>query len=768
MPASALPYLKNLSSSAVFYGNPWEFVPGFELDPLLRKDKALRNSWINNPSTEWSCWNTWEGLNENQRLGKKGRQTTGEEKDENPPLFCHGFVADYDQTMTVDEVASGFEAFKLFLPNYYCRSLSGNVHLLWLFEKPIRVGSFELAEEFLKVVGAAVHVERALGGFDQAFFTPGKYYTNGIHWHEGSPDKISHAVGEGWLAAAAAKINYSEKGYNVPLNIVHTELLKNPKFVAGWSDIEFAVGAQGPTWWVEGSQSPKSAKVLESGMFTFSSHATKEFYSWGELIGFSFVDQYRTQHVGEAVAGVYFDGRQFWREISRGDWKPYEKADLLHFLKVTRGLSARTEKGELHSEIDFAYEFLVDHHSIEGAAPFVFKPNGPITLNKKPFLNTHTARVTRPVDHKVEWGNPKHFPFLSQFFGPPSTIDPNPELPRFFRGGTLPLDTFLSWLSHYYRSAYDLNLRSGHNIFIAGPVGVGKTLLNRSVIGGLMNGFREAQAYLMGEDTFGAELFSVAHWVVDDSAMNTSMTAHRRWGEIIKRMAANKTFRYHEKFRTPMQVEWEGRVVSTLNNDEESARILPDLERALLDKIELYQTTDTPTIDFPEGTALLRTIDAELPYFARFLLQWETPEHCILYRRGESGAVDYRFGGIRPWHDAGLVQQANQSSRTSGFVEILSDWRIEYFRLVNENRASSERITTWTGSAFQLRKLLCISPATQDVLRSTDATDLGRTLAQLKSKGYPIESHTEDEDGIRYWTIHEGPQKKADKSALSK
>lgn len=754
-----LPYLQNLSSIVVHDGTPWNF-ECLDIPHNLRTSKTDREKWINDPTTEWNCWSTWEGLNENQRLTTKGLKSDGDDKEENPPMLCHGFVADYDFPHEDMAIASAFPTFAPFIPNYRCRSLSGNAHLLWLFEQPIKVGSFELAKLFLEVISERLKIFTALSNCDKpAFTTCAKYYTNGADWAVCHEQKISYETGIGWLMEAHKRVNYAEKGYNVPLPAVRDALLlKDDKFLAQWGDIDFTVGAQGPTWWIEGSTSPKSAILKESGMFTFSSHAPKEFYSWADLLGANFVKQYRDNLIGSAVKGLWFDGRQFWREIHRGDWKSFDKPDILHFLKVIRGLSDRVLKGEKFSEIDQAYEFIIDHQNIEGAAPFVFKPNGLLTINKKPFLNTHTGKAISPVAYATEWGHPDHFPTLSKFFGPPSTVDASPDAPRFFKGGALALDTFISWLAHYYKSAYELDLKSGHNIFIAGPVGVGKTMMNRAILGGLMNGFREAKEYLMGEDTFGAELFSVGHWVVDDATMSTSLTAHRRWSEMIKRMAANKTFRYHEKFRTPMQVEWQGRVVSTLNSDEESVRLLPDLDISMLDKVELYRTTDKATIEFPEESALKAIIERELPYFASFLLRWQTPEHCTLRRNGPGSNIDYRFGGIKPWHDPSLVQHANQSSRTAGFIEILADWKQDYFKIANEGPAKNGRITTWTGSAFQLRKQLCASPATQDALRGTDNSDIGRTLAQLKAKGYKLEC--EDIDDIRYWTIFEDKRSK--------
>lgn len=741
-------YLLNLASHSALPGSPWEHT-NLVIPDEVRGNKKLRDSWICDASTKHCVYNTWEGLNENARLA---RATA--DREENPPHKCYGVVADFDAKMSMDEVASGFERLAPLLPTYYGVSLSGKCHLVWTFEKPLTITTFQLAEKFLELVMDKLRLLGALPSLDvKAFVDPCKYYTSGGDWYRVADAAISYNTALGWLVQASQKINYREQGYAVPLTIVREQLLKNPKFVEHWSDIEFQVGAQGPSWWVEGSESPKSAIVKETGMFTYSAHAIKNFYSWGDMIGWAFVDQYKANHVGNAVAGIYYDGRQFWREITRGDWKPFSKDDILHFLKISRGLKERALKGEQHSELDLAYEFLIDHHNIEGAAPFVFKPNGKIEVNEKPFLNIHTGRVVRPVDHPVEWGNPDHFPVISRFFGPPSTVCPDPAARRFFKGGSLPLDIFISWLSYFYKGGYELNLRSGHNLFLSGPVNVGKTFVNRGVIGGIMNGYREAKEYLMGEDVFGAELFSVAHWVVDDGTMSNSLAAHRRWGEMIKRMAANSTFRFHEKFRTPQQVEWQGRVCCTLNNDEESARLMPDLERSILDKIMLFRVTDEPTIEFKEFSVMQRILENELPYFARFLLDWKTPEHCILYRN--PGVIDYRFGGIKPWHDPILMQQANQSSRTSGFFEILEDWKAEYFHLINESKPANEKVWLWRGSAFQLRKALCANPATADALRGVDNADISRVLAQLKSKGYRIDS--DDEGDIRYWTIY-GPK----------
>jgi len=739
--------LSRLSTSEVFHCQPWGWSPKAGIPPELRSNKKLRDKFMNDPTTEWNIYSGWEGLNGNLRISRKKADS-----EENPPHKLHGLVIDFDTKMTEEEVLAGISRLAPLVPNFYERSLSGKCHLVWTFSKPIVISGFPLAEAFLAVAAEKLQPANALAGFDKAFFNPSIYYTNSGEWREIHDRGLSSGLLLGWLIEASEKLDWKGNGYCVPLTVVHDELMKNPDFAGSeWASKDFQLGVQGPTWWIPGSTSPKSAVVKESGMFTYSAHASRNFFSWADLLGFSFVDQFRSNQIGQAVEGIYFDGRAFWRELSRGDWKPWTKDDILHFLRIKRGLSPRTPKGEDHSELDRAYQHIQDHGNVEGAAPFVFRPNGAITVYSKPFLNTHNSRVLQPAPDKVTWGPSGPMPWLSQFFGPPSTVSTSETEARFFQGDVIALDSFISWLAYYYRTAFELNLLSGHNMFVSGPVNIGKTFLNRQIVGELMGGFRIAEDYLMGEDAFGSELFGVAHWVVDDNAVTTSAARQRKWSEMVKRMAANRTFRYHEKFRTAQMVEWMGRVFSTFNADEGSSQIIPDLERSILDKIQLYQTVKRPTVSFLPSHEMNELLTRELPHFARFLLDWSTPEHCVLRR--ESGDIDWRFGGVKPWHEPALIQTANHSSRTSGFVEILDDWKTDYFSALNEGKRTDDRITTWRGSAFQLRKELCSSsPATQDALRGEGVGDISRLLGQLRAKGYNI--GIEDAGDIRYWTLH--------------
>jgi hypothetical protein len=182
-------------------------------------------------------------------------------------------------------------------------------------------------------------------------------------------------------------------------------------------------------------------------------------------------------------------------------------------------------------------------------------------------------------------------------------------------------------------------------------------------------------------------------------------------------------------------VEWQGRVVVLCNRDEESISVLPDLEISILDKIMLFKTADK-TVEFLEPEEQEAILKRELPFFARFLLDYRIPEHC----RG-----DARFG-VKSYHEDSLVQTATQSSNTASFSEILDDWKTTHFTMREPEKPH------WEGTSFMLLKAFHLDPLAGPVLRSLTASVVGKRLAALKNKGEPIESRSEK--GLRIWRIY--------------
>jgi hypothetical protein len=687
--------------------------------PVVREDKGKRHDWITNTSTKHHVYSFFEGVNANQRVTKIRGDGEG-----NPPVKMWGLVADYDARQSEEFVLKIARSLPV-PPNWIERSLSSNWRYIWLFAEPVRLPSHEFTCHFLKKFDTfGFPVESGMIGFDKgAWLDPSRLFTNSGDWRRVNELPIPKDTVQGWLVQASQSFEWTatEIGPEIPLEVAKAELEKKfPRF-SEWPG-EFVLNSQGPTFWIEQSRSPKSAIVRETGIQTFADHAHKAFFTWSDLLGCEFVKQYESAALGRAVEGIYFDGKHYFRKIANESWRPFERSDIALHLKAERKVRPRPDKTGV-SKVEHCIAYIQTHQSVVGAAPFAMRPSGLIHENNSEFLNTSTRTALASATEPSVWGETGQFPWISKFLD--AFFDPHEQL-----------EIFLSWLSFFYQAVWHQEPRSGQNIFIAGNPNVGKTLLGTRIIATLVGGFAEAKEYLLGDDKFGSELFEVPLWCVDDATFTAEPKTRRHFSEMIKRMAANRTFRYHAKFRIPLMVQWQGRVIVTCNRDEQSIQMLPDLENSILDKIMYFKAADK-TVDFPAPAELEAILQRELPFFARFLLDYQIPEQC----KG-----DARFG-VKAYHEASLVQTAEQSSLTAEFSEILEEWKNWFFD-IEENKEKK----FWEGTAYQLKKSISFDPQDATALRGYGRGGVGRALASLKNKGAPIQCRHEKSKCI--WRIY--------------
>lgn len=717
--------LKNLVSAAITQGDPWTFTG--TVKPEHRTDKAARDAWICTPTTDWNVYSFVEGLNENQRISLPA---TGSDKEGNPPYRLHGFAGDYDARISDADVFAQLAKFP-FKPRWMERTLSGNVRLLWFFEKPMLLPSAKFTEAFLTKVLEDFPADKLLPAFDKGAWTNcTRYYTNSGDWTEipGAKDIPAERV-LGWTVKIGAKFEWVKEtgAVEIPLEVLRPELAsKYPRFIE-WPG-EFALGEMGPSFWIDGSVSPKSATVRETGIQTFSAHATQAFYSWGDLLGAQFVKGYQADNLGRAVAGIYHDGKGYWRQLPGGMWRPFEKNDIREHLRVARGISQKSDKQGI-SDLDRAMQHIQSFQEINGAGPFVGRPNGLIMLDGTPVLNRSTRKVIQPSGKKEIWGARGSLPFLSRYFD------------RFF-GTPEQLPFFLAWLSYYYKSFYLQDPRSGQGVFIAGDPDVGKTFLSQGVLTRLMGGSADASDVLLGKTNFGSEMFEVPLWTVDDGIFASALRTKQQFAEALKSMVANRYHMCKEKFRVPVKVQWQGRPFTTLNRDAQSAQALPDMSGTIRDKLMLFTTCTTEQmkdVGFMTQSEMEAMLVRELPALAQFLLDYVPESQCV---------GDVRFG-VNSYHEPSLLVSAEQSSYTSGFSQIVEDWKDQYFGI----QCKGQDIEYWEGTPFQLKKSMSgIDPAAQDALRGHDVDRIGRNLAALQAKGHRIE-YRDPEGKSRVWRI---------------
>lgn len=692
-------YLDNLRGVGTTKGDPWDFQG--EIPEEARTNKKKRDTWITGVTTRHCVYSAWEGVNTDQRISTPKGAEEG-----NEPRMLYGLVADYDAQADADDIANGLKRLKAYKPNWTSTSLSGNCHAVWLFETPLIVPNRRWAVAFLEYVAAEMKLDTFLAGFDRAaFLKPERYYTNSCDWSLVHGKRMEKALIQGWAVQVGRRFDWSQEGVSIPLDEIEKELqIQHPNFE--WPG-PFEEGTQGPTFWVAGSQSPKSATVRATGMQTFSAHATRAFYPWADLVGATFVRQYTTKQMGNAVEGIYYltGDRRYIRQIPTGQWIWESADDIKGYLLCNRGLTADRKKGQA-SEADLAIDHVKNYQAIDTAVPRAFQAPGMQWVNGKRVLNTFTGKALTPADGQATWGPDGGFPWLSAYL---ETIFPGEQL-----------DYIRSWMHRLYTGCLNVKLESNHTLFIAGPPGVGKTFFSNAVVSRMVGGFADAQDFLTNGAAFNSQLFECALWCVDDSTPTTNAYAHRRYSSMLKKVAANQSLQTHEKFKTPGMTNWQGGVVVTCNHDPESIRMIPGLDGSILDKLSLLRTCDAGQgVKFPGKAEVTELLDRELPALCAYLRDFTIP----------GGLRDDARYGIKPYHHTELVATAEQSSHDATFSQALEFWREAYFTGPHKQEAH------WSGNAYAFyTELLTFSGGSLTWLKPQEAD---RALRGLLVRNYP-------------------------------
>ncbi|NOS67029.1 MAG: hypothetical protein HOO67_01535 [Candidatus Peribacteraceae bacterium] len=695
--------LKNLTTLAAEPLNPWEgdWLP--KLPPNAVTDKKARGTWMNLPTTEYNAYSGFEGVN-------AGRRVNGDaSEDGNPPRNHHAFAVDYDFPLSDIEVDSAVARMSV-KPNWVEKSLSGNWRLVWLFEKPVPMINYAFAVAWLESLDQILPFRQMAGVDESAVKAPERYLTNGGIWRKLHDDPVPFSLLLGHYTEVSRKFNWTDSGLGVtvPLDVAAGKLKELfPRF-SEWEG-DFVLDSQGPSFWVDGSTSPKSATVRPTGLQTFSAHASKSFYDWSELLGAEFVKQFKKEELGKAVENIFFDGHNYILRNDQSQWLWNTKDDLSLFLRCKRGLTDRRAKGASFTQVESALMLIRDTALVASAGSFAGYKKGLMTNNGNRYLNIHNRDVMQPAAEKVAWGPQGDFPFLSKF------------LDGFFSSPDQ-LPFFLAWLARFYKSSFFRDPRSGQAVFIFGNVGLGKSFINTGIISPLLGGHADANKFLLGSDAFNSEMFDYLFWAIDDGTGTTSQMMRERFAELVKMLVANRNFMSNEKFRKAAMVQWQGRISVTGNVDAESLRRLPAMDISMREKVMLFLAAPKRAdgFVFEEEKETRALLARELPFFARFLLDYVPEPQCV----GE----EVRFG-VREYHEPSLLMEANLSSTSATFGEILDESLREYFCV------RDEEADFWSGTALQLHKMILSDLTLTEAMRGTNVQQVARNLAQLATKG---------------------------------
>ena len=718
--------IPNLSSSRTTECQPWEI--GTSAPPKMK--------W-NDPSVDHIFYSGYEGLITSARIDSKN----------NPAVMLHWLVADYDGNIDDHMRSTVLDRCVDFKPQYICRTASGGARLLWKLEEPFPLHRNDLTAKLMRHIKKKLKLSKLLVGLDtDAFEDPCKYYEAGTDWHPLSDDEISSPFMMQWAVEASHNYAWQKLGPIIPMDVVAEEVER--QYPGRWQG-DFYLGARGLRFWDTDSDNPTAAVVRDSGMQCFTGGIA--FVPWSGILGRKFVAQFEADRIGGSVADVYFDGRDYWTQLPSGQWQSYGKSDIALHLKVERGLRGQPARGENCSQVDQALHRIQKQQYIACAAPLVHRPKGIVLIDGQRVLNTSTIQVLQPAcgaDIPVCASDPvsqaSSLPCRTAGVSPASSlprenhdspVTPHnlfPWLHNYFSGFFDPseqLDYFYAWLKRWYESALEGRMQPGQAAFFAGVPNTGKTLLSNVILSRIFGGHIDASSFLSGEDNFNSHLFNSAVWSVDDVVPLTDNKSHLKFSALIKKMAANRTFSVREKYRVDKLVEWNGRVVVTCNTDPESIRILPDVDLSNRDKINLFRVAERDTFVFPRDVAAI--IDTELPFFLRWLLDWQPPDEVL---------GDTRYG-VKTYCEHSLFEAARHSSSAYSFLEVL----LKFFEGQTED--------TWEGSATELLSAMLNDTDGLSVIAAKYTTrQVGRELSKLASQNYPI---TQQRTGAkRIWTIN--------------
>ena len=701
-------YAKNLRTEKLsVLDDPTAFVSNA---PNIPKEEFRK--WCADINTDHCFYTMVEGTNPNIRV-----------KADNPANRIYGFVADYDVPAPNDfEEKLRNNKRLVAMPTYASRSKSGYFRLIWEFESAIPIDE-SYAKAFFVELADALHASALFAGFDPCSFSPNQLFEIGHDWHR-IGDTLDPAIVTTALMKAAARRPVQTE-VSIPMEVVEEECLSR----FGHRIQKLSVGDRVPLFWIDDGVDRIGGQVTENGIVCYSDRAGSGFVDWAEILGRSFVKEYETRKVSKAVTDVWYDGKRFYRYTTRGLFD-MPKEDVVLELRAS-GLSPNKKKGQPLSEVEEALLFIQSNNRVHGVAPILHDKNKIVTINGSVILNSSRVKPTVPAESAAV----DDFPFLHSFF---STFLDDPDETR-------PIDYLYAWMKRAYEAMHYGMLLQGQAVILAGPTGRGKSLFSNRILAGLLGGVASASDFLQAQTRFNKELAENPVWAVDDTASATNAADHRKFTELLKARIANPFVEAQAKYADSVRIPHSGRVVISLNEDVQSLAVVPALDMSNADKLLGFRVNSEHRPVFKPNHELEADISRELPYFARYLLDWQQPEHTV---------GDSRYG-VKPYMHPFLVNAARDNGSKAPALEA-----IELFARVHRDATGNTR---WRGTATELRSLFCEYPDLSGLSFGRDHYALARGLASAEEafrtgapNARPIES-TSHGKGKRY-TIDLSPE----------
>ena len=621
-----------------------ESIADLDLETPKFKNKVEFLAWSKKDDTNYAFFSLCEGDNPNLRITS-----------DNPVHKVYGIVADYDASHDPEKTEEMIAmTCKEYRPTWISQSFSGYARLAWLF--PSLDGyniSPETYKAFYKRIGAKIGGERAFPGFDEDSYKSTQYFAAGTNWKKiGEP--LDEDVVLGALYQATKDQPPTTTDPVIPMEVIYDELQRKFKDRISYSKEEFGVGTRLPLIDVDPFEDRVGCEVVEHGIVYYSTRAPKSFKSWKEILGSDFVSEYEEQKLKKVLDNYWYNGTLYFK-LGEDKAEKITKDQLTLELKML-GYSPKVKKNSYVSDLEVAIDSINNKNRVDAIAPVIFSTDRIVKYKNKRILNEGKLKILPAADN----GDPKNWPWINNFFNQLFAKDCSVEQK----------DVWYSWL-HVARQALMVgdvaSMQQGHAMIWCGGAGVGKSLSSGGIASPLLGGSTNASQYLSGKTTFNKDLAYYALWTIDDTVSAASFADQRKAEEILKACVANRYMSYHAKYADSLEIPISPRVFITLNQDPASLSVIPSLDQSNRDKIIALRISEAATIEFPEN--LSEILKAELPYFAKFIDDWEVPE----YLKGPT-----RFG-MKNYIDDVISRAAYDNSRRSHVAEMV-EWLVQEHR----------------------------------------------------------------------------------------
>lgn len=740
--------LKNLATHEIFQlPEPWNVdVSSYP----FHMTKEQYRAHYSKATSEHCLISMIEGVNPRLKVN------SGRGKYDNQAARMHGFIADYDGVYTPELI----QALKdhppcPILPAWWVLTHSHKFRLIWVFEQPLRLFNAEHAKRMLKETAEVLKAVKWGADFDKsACENPTQYYDLGRKWEPFSENAVIPVdMVQTWdfQVFSEMKTKRGTSSLNIPFDEIRNEIGNR---WPGRIGPGFGEGAHCLRFWDPESDNATGCRVYKDGVRVYVPH-DKPFMTWTDIFGKDFTDTYNAATVSPIVNSFWYHSGQgaYWR------WndacKLYQRqTDSLtrKTLAIEAGLKSRVDKDTDVSEVDTAMHYIAKTKDISRVVPLLFAPHGPTRLTSgEVVLNTSTVRVVAPAENYLDpshfrWDNPENlarFPFIYRLItclfmkngaeyqawrqtGLPYNENLNPQL-----------KCFLSWLSYFYRQSYLMKPRTGQVMIIAGPTRRGKSYLARNIVGELLGGASDADKYFIEGEKFTGDIVRFPVMLLDDAICSMDKGKRSGFTTRLKTLVATGCVRYEEKFHDAVaSLPWRGRVLITCNTDPQSLSVLPDLEASNKDKVTMLKL-GTAQFEFEEPEQNNIHVANELPYLARFLLNYRIPDEL----------ADGRFG-TRAFHHHEMVRAAAGNSSANVLLEALA----VVFDEAYVSNAKKNGHQYWEGTASELFELI----SNQCPIMAHDigsVQKLSFQLAGLQRSGYNVASTFIPEKAVKRWTV---------------